>query len=237
LDEQQLGQFPFSPLRDLEAYQVFETELLRCIDGVEIGSGSEELQHVGRQIDPDFVRSALSSDMDLYRNVFATTEVDADLKDYVDSLQQQLKDVRSKQQQAYREAYAARLGYYTIEQEADELALEWMSRLGLNPNDALEVSLKLAQVAEEQRLGLDAAPLVTAYGRCRELMSRDWRDELGQVEWVAIGDFRDRHHDSCYTVFNLWRELRAHAYLSFSASDGYAFPGDWVEVMELSSHF
>ena len=36
-------------------------------------------------------------------------------------------------------ANTARLGIYTDEQEADELAMEFMARLGLNPKSSIDV--------------------------------------------------------------------------------------------------
>lgn len=95
------------------------------------------------------------------------------------------------------------LGYYTTEQEADELALEWTHALGLRPQAGVEAVLALS------RAKTSPAEIRRAES-CEFLYQNQWRDKAGRLVMVPIGSLRNAHHDNCFRAFNMDREIKAH---------------------------
>ncbi len=83
------------------------------------------------------------------------------------------------------------LGWYTDEQEADEVGTEMVSRLGLNPMSVVSAELIFNDI----------------YGTVA-----DCRDQFakGFPIPVSIGDYFEPHHDSCFRAANSYREYQAH---------------------------
>jgi Zn-dependent protease with chaperone function len=102
------------------------------------------------------------------------------------------------------------LGFYTTEQEADEIALEILANIGLPPNIALEVDLEALKWEEES--SLPPLPGEIPYAECMMLRDQAFRDADGKVVSVPVGDPNNAHHNSCFRVFNMLREIQAHRY-------------------------
>jgi len=113
---------------------------------------------------------------------------------------------------AIQAAYDQRLGFYTDEQEADEISAEWLAQIGIEPKAAVETYLRIGTWAEGEGKKASASLLETPAGMCQELFDHDWRDKDGKFHFVAIGDYQDSHHHTCYRAFNVDREIRAHRY-------------------------
>jgi hypothetical protein len=90
------------------------------------------------------------------------------------------------------EAMERGLGWYTTEQEADDIATEMIHRLGLNPQTFVEFSVKSAEALEKD-------------GSCRQ------QYEAGFPAPVSLGEFNDLHHKYCFRAYNSQRELDIHA--------------------------
>jgi hypothetical protein len=99
------------------------------------------------------------------------------------------------------------LGVYTIEQEADELALEILSLAKITPLKATEAWFALFEHAD-QNVTQTEVPL----DRCRELFKNNWRDTSGNLVAIPIGDYEDTHHSWCFRIFNTTNEIRTHNY-------------------------
>lgn len=100
------------------------------------------------------------------------------------------------------------LGQYTVEQEADELAVEWLAKLGLAVNSAIETQIKLS---EKYFNTSNAAGWVTGT-ECRKAFANGWIDSAGQPMMVPVADWADIHHSPCFRAFNMDREIKAHKY-------------------------
>jgi len=123
------------------------------------------------------------------------------------------------------------LGFYTAEQEADEIALELLAAVGLDPKEAIEAELSKPEHPVPARPGEPAAPLGVA--ECRAAYARDFKNPDGSEVFVSLGPLADPHHSTCYRVYNMSREIAAHAYRVASprfVDDA----GRWAELQALA---
>ena len=105
------------------------------------------------------------------------------------------------------------LGFYTDEQEADELSLEILARIGLPPSLGLDAQLLLQKITEDgvRDWGrLDTGDL--RWAECSALREQGWRDDTGRLVSVPVGNLADPHHSFCFRVFNMALDLQAHRY-------------------------
>ncbi len=116
-------------------------------------------------------------------------------------------DFRAKQD-------ANRVGVYTTEQEADEIAAELMMRAGLTRAQVLASFVAVARAVDAK---VPAASGTRATGdanasTCGAWMARDFVEDDGKPVAMTLGDLSDPHHGMCYRLYNLWRETGAHRY-------------------------
>jgi hypothetical protein len=97
-----------------------------------------------------------------------------------------------------------RLGYYTDEQEADEIAVELTSRIGVDPKYSATSFLKLLQDYEKLVGAPSSLPGTLSYKQCLESYNKGFPD------FVPIADYADSHHSACYRIYNNFREQKAH---------------------------
>ena len=116
------------------------------------------------------------------------------------------------------------LGFYTNEQEADEIALELMAKVGV-PGGVMIDKLLVVQKANDGFTDTG----VLKWAECAALRERGWRDEAGKPVSVPIGNLSDPHHSLCFRAFNVSRELNAHHYATAVRPTP---PGDeWSTIM------
>jgi len=104
------------------------------------------------------------------------------------------------------------LGHYTYEQEADEISMELLASAGLDPREHVEAWLGFTKALyddPESRSSFDGDAI--AFDECQKLFHDDWKRD-GQPVFIPLGAITDPHHGFCYRLFNLSREIRAHAY-------------------------
>lgn len=206
-----LDAFPYRNLSADEAttYLAFESRATACLSKVKL---SEVGNETGESIPASAVKDALSLDHELYTRVFIKLKPEgsvlASLRQAKDTLATYLKTLYGP----LKDAHDLRLGYYTVEQEADELSLEWMDEMGFLSGHAISTELAYAALREQKDLakGLGFFPFYVPRSRCEELLKNEWRDELGKPQFVPIVDYTDPHHSSCFRAFNLSREALAH---------------------------
>lgn len=128
------------------------------------------------------------------------------------------------------------LGLYTTEQEADEVALELLARVGVSPRAGILGWLAFMAAMEK----LDGAAPSGESGEASSSQCGAWlndgfmtTDPSGAKQRVRItlGALADTHHGSCYRVYNLWREAEAHrfgSYVKVAASE--PFSPSWPEL-------
>jgi hypothetical protein len=111
----------------------------------------------------------------------------------------------------FAEAQKEHLGRYTAEQEADELAAEFLTKIGINPEAAVRSLISLTSSYD-----LSGAQL------CNALYRKNWRNEKGDVVILPLGEPSEyaegRHHGGCFRAYNLDRDIKAHGY------DNIAYP-------------
>jgi hypothetical protein len=107
------------------------------------------------------------------------------------------------------EATERRIGYYTIEQEADELALEFLAMAGIPPTAAVEAWVNLSGELAKNSVANPAIPIY----ECLRLRNQGWKDESGREVFVPVGDYRESHHSWCYRIRNIDAEIAAHRYV------------------------
>ena len=111
------------------------------------------------------------------------------------------------------------IGLYTIEQEADEVALELMTRVGYKADDGIQGWLQFLQAFAQISVAADvtesgnATPDQCATWLQNGFMEPDPAGHSTRVK-VSLGSLADTHHGDCYRLYNLWRESKAHTYRS-----------------------
>ena len=140
-----------------------------------------------------------------------------------------LKSIIAADQATLQQAFSQGLGYYTYEQEADELSAEWLAKVGIDPKFAVQRYLDFL-VLDASDAHPSTAFSIPGAGECRALYGSDWRDRSGKSVVVPIGDYEDAHHNSCYRAFNLDREIKAHAYVIAPSAPIPPAPS-WAEIM------
>lgn len=102
------------------------------------------------------------------------------------------------------------LAHYTVEQEADELALEWMSKVGVDASYGIEAQLVLSGMAGSSKASIPGWLDSTG---CKAAYEKGWKDAQGDALMIAVADW-EIHHSPCFRAFNMDREIKAHKYPS-----------------------
>ena len=101
------------------------------------------------------------------------------------------------------------LGWYTDEQEADELGTEIMAYLGYPTNS-------IWAYYESKMRSFEPDPfwgeIIQDKEGCIKLFENSFKDENGKLVSVPVGRFTNKHHSSCYRLYNLVREVELHNY-------------------------
>jgi hypothetical protein len=196
--QQNLLPFPQASLKGeaLVQYLQYEESYGRC---------SESLT-IGLEADPAQARVSLEAVKRIYwKAKLDPLPADYPLSHAIDDMNGQLLSEEAAQNALLQRALDKNLGYYTTEEEADMLALQWTALLGLEPAFAREFWLKFLQVAPEQDSAYNFA-----YDRCRNLYGQTPRwTEGGRHVVVPIGSFAESHHSKCYRIYKIDHRLDA----------------------------
>jgi hypothetical protein len=103
----------------------------------------------------------------------------------------------------YAEAANMGLGFYTTEQEADEIAIEIMASLKVNLRAAIDFQLK--------RLKNPYKNWRYDHEKCTTLQRNKWM-ENGKRVAIAMEGLDDPHHNPCYRAWNMEQEITAHGF-------------------------
>jgi hypothetical protein len=225
-----MGPFPFAKLsaEGKEAYKTFEDKAQACLELLSVGT---EKVKEGLEIADDKVAAALMIDRDLAA-MFAGTEVAGKLEDVFASATLSLESAEIKLVEPLREAARRAIGYYTAEQEADELAAEWLADIGLSPEASIQSEFRLGEYVHALRTqaGVPQHPTEMNIEDCKKLYANQWRDESGKYVIIPIGDYADTHHSSCFRAFNADREIKAHNLKVASVRHEKLPGGSWSEI-------
>ena len=111
---------------------------------------------------------------------------------------------------------AQRLGFYTVEQEADEVSIEKTAEVGVDPKDypidylAIHQAFyaERAQMRGELEMVRGALPSET----CAKFLKAGFKTERGNFQYIPVADYVDVHHASCFRAFNAYREVEQHKF-------------------------
>jgi hypothetical protein len=121
-------------------------------------------------------------------------------------MNQYLKNRDQEGQRALTKALEQRLGFYNSEEEADRLALEWLSLLGVGPEAALHQWLRFAKLMDPYQQDGDSQ---FNSDRCAQLFQAVPRwTERGRELPVPYGSFTGLHASPCFRLWNLDQRLR-----------------------------
>ena len=131
---------------------------------------------------------------------------------------QEMRDLKYRLEQTWSTLTAAAnellLGHFSTEQEADELAAEWLSDLKIDPDvTIMAMSGLIANLAER--------------ANCLEDFENAWVDANGMDRFIPIGSLRP-HHNTCFRMFNIYHDIRNHGYDQITQQKHE--PEDWEEI-------
>ncbi|RYZ88950.1 MAG: hypothetical protein EOP04_08130 [Proteobacteria bacterium] len=138
----------------------------------------------------------------------------AELKTLLDEANAQLESIEEESEQQ-------KLGYYSLEQEADEASVEFMSNLGLDVTADIYGNLKggIANEPEE-------------FSKCLSWYKNDWKDSQGKPIFIGWGPISDDHPNSCFRSRNVSREIAAHGYPITKKSASAGLKPSWTELKD-----
>jgi hypothetical protein len=127
-----------------------------------------------------------------------------------------IKNAENYWQKMEQEAYSLHikakdqfLGWYTDEQEADELGTEIMAYLGYPTNS-------IWAYYESRMRSFEPDPfwgaIIQGKDDCIKLFEKSYKDDEGNLVSIPIGRFTNKHHSACYRLYNLVREADLHNY-------------------------
>jgi hypothetical protein len=170
----------------------------------------------------------------------ATYPFRATLADVLTALNGRAVRLDQKAASLQKRVHDNRIGLYTTEQEADNIALALSTKLGIPADDVVASWLEFMDaitgaVAPEFRATYEADA-----ASCRALLAADFTttDAAGNrvPAFISLGDLGDKHHSDCYRLFNFWREQKARKYTVAAplAFDGPSWDGLRAHARELS---
>ena len=236
------GRFGMSTLASVmranhrDAYRAYELKLCECARGTRIGRGAVPGSGVMSQ--ESFEQAAAMW--------WREAELPNTLANLDSALQWINEDANRHDRQVadfLSELRRRNLSVYALEQEADQLSLELLASLGIDPVLAIEKHIftglrhQYGGAAEDAFTTEDWVRFQGMDMReCQQLFKRhdlegSWRDADGNYVFVPIGDLGTPHHGACFRAFDLTREILAHGY---EVSSRTIVPSDssWERVRE-----
>ncbi len=133
---------------------------------------------------------------------------------YSAELNENIKAQTAAYQEQIQDIVSANLGYYTIEQEADELALEWLMGMKISPDAMIKTLIASQKAWDNDPMSSAIANILppeleTPFSTCMELYKNDWMSG-GEVVQIPLGSVFDEHHSGCYRIYNIDREIKTH---------------------------
>ncbi len=160
----------------------------------------------------------------------ATFPLRGTLADVLDAYDAKLVELDRKEAALLDKVRDNRIGLYTKEQEADNLALRLATSIGMSGEqvlDAWRAFMTAMAASSDAYRGYYEAEVA----KCEDLYAREFTttDASGArvPEFVPLGFLSDPHHSECYRLFNLWREHKLHRYQPASP---LVFADDWESI-------
>lgn len=219
-----LGGLPFRMPVNPETYNTFISLVTSCLEQIESSEGIRSNINLSAALKsptwaPFRNNSAFSKEQrDRFIGMVSSVfKVLGDVsipklitKDEILSLQIKMREKAGQIRDSLQKAYDAKLGQYTAEQEADDLSVEILSKIGLGGESAVDTYMAL--VSPNDGFG----GFEIGLKRCEQMRANKWIDPEGKfdLQLLPVGNYSEDHHSGCYRAFNASREIKAHNYAS-----------------------
>ena len=216
-------------------YPAFEKEFVACAKEVKIANSTvDAILAKTPAISLEITAMILAGS---YRDLIKTPKgpLIKTVWDGITDLQKQLDTISARLEPAKKELHAKNLGVYTTEQEADDFAVDMISKLGIDVKSSVNANMDLVKMAAK-------TPMEPPYDKvfpkedpveCAKKLNDEWHKN-GVYQFENLGALIDTHHSSCYRVFNASREVLAHNYPAGGSIDETKTPGGtWADILKL----
>lgn len=119
-------------------------------------------------------------------------------------------------------AASEQLGYFSVEQEADDLAVEWLALAGLDPHLSVDMDISLIRVVSGDQ---------AVASQCAALRQAKWLGSDGQPIILPWGPLADPHPTGCFRPRNSFMEIAAHGYKTPASSLLSTLRPSWEELL------
>lgn len=202
------------------AYLAFEEKLFACAAGAPVGAERAR-----------FLASLGSRFPGANEGSFAWGGT---LQDLIDSADKVARTFDEEEAAVRERLNKNRIGWYTTEQEADDLAMELSTLAGLTPKEVLDAWVEAITLFEGDYPASYRSDGSLDLATCKALYANDFtttkEDGTREQAYVPIGSLSGLHHSNCYRLFNLWRESIAHEYVP--AAPPEELSPAWAEIQE-----
>ncbi|MES2743794.1 MAG: hypothetical protein V4655_00145 [Bdellovibrionota bacterium] len=190
---EKLGTFPQAQLTGeaLDLYFQFEKNLLSCTNEIRMTSETP----VAGEISVEAVKKVFWK---------GDSVAGQSLSSSIQSMSALLFAQENEKNALFQQAIDQRVGYYTTEEEADNIALQWMSDLGISAHYAVDYWFRFFESVSSKQ---QASPYNFGLGQCRIAQENGWLEGT-----VPVGNYTDPHHSTCFRIFNLVQEIRVNDY-------------------------
>jgi hypothetical protein len=193
-----LGTFPQASLNDngLKLYFQYEILIDQCFSLISVASISEPDSR--NSVSPALVKQTLwNADIpDREITLLAAWQ----------SMNQKFWQKELENEKLLQKALDERVGFYSTEEEADNMALDWLYLLGKDPQKAVNHWLAFASQKDGKE---QQSKFNFSFQRCLKLYSSDPRwSEDGHTVPIPVGSFAEDHHSGCFRIYNLVERIR-----------------------------
>lgn len=206
------------PEEDRASFVAFERALAACAPRLGLGEAGRDAVSAGSVL-------LAAGQSRPGPKVKISMRLDDSLGSFLDRLDAQAKELDAKAARLVERARANGLGLYTTEQSADDFMLELSTKLGFTSEEVLAAWVDFMRASNRTYERVYTAEELEAYraqtgepttDACEAMLRQDFQSTDGSGRAtpipVSLGDLASAHHSSCYRLFNLWREARAHRY-------------------------
>ena len=150
-----------------------------------------------------------------------------DVGSFLGRLDTAARDLDTKAAKLLQHMRDNQIGLYTVEQEADDFAMEIATKLGLSVDQVLQGWLQFMGAVDNVYAQTMTREQLVAYYQsigeydaadCKQLLADGFTKDDGTGKRVSVpmslGQLDEPHHTSCYRLFNLAREAAAHHYVA-----------------------
>lgn len=215
--------------RELSQLSAFAGEVMAC------GKSIPLVRKIGGVPARDVFRSGLRASRIALDEAFDDPR-DLTASDLTLRLESTLRGQKAKVDAVVREGLAANAGFYTIEQEADEMGAEILALMGYQPSVHMIPAWFGFLGKGSSKTKFD--PLDGFVRKCEAALAADWKAPPGSDAALFIpffGPLRRLHHADCYRIYNIDQELKAHTYKPNPTPLTLSRP--WTDVQRLARAF